>query len=108
MVDRREHARRDVSIEARLFLREDKPAILPCRIIDISEGGAKVQIGFPYRLPAQLFLLKDDDDNIYECEAIWQSGQLVGLMFLDLCARGKRQAVLDELETAEVVEGTSS
>ena len=103
MDDRREHVRDQVSIKACLLLRDEKPKIITCRIIDISEGGAKVELAVIHPLPPQVFLVKDEDEIIYECEPAWQNGQLGGLMFLDLCAGAKRQELLEDLLIAETV-----
>jgi hypothetical protein len=64
MPNRRLHPREQVSIETRLFLRAVSrtvpPTIIPCRVIDVSETGAKIEIGVHYRLPPRVFLLRDE------------------------------------------------
>jgi hypothetical protein len=107
MVDRREHRRTEVSFETHVFVRGRLPTLLPCNVLDISSGGAKVQIGVPYALPRQVFLLRDERENIYECETVWQDEQTAGLAFVDLCARAKRDELLEEIETAEIVDWPS-
>jgi hypothetical protein len=102
-VDLRKHARRTVSIEARLFWRGEILSILPCRIVEISEKGARVRAHFPSDLPSLVFLLKDECEIIYECETVWQQDGTAGLMFVNLHADSQRQKLLKEIETAEIV-----
>jgi hypothetical protein len=95
--DQRRHARKKVSIEAHLFLRGEKSRVIPCKVLDISEGGARVKTAVPCSLPSEVFLVKDEAEIIYECETVWQKRNTAGLMFLDLCARAKLQGVLDDM-----------
>ena len=103
MVDRREHSRRTVCIEANLFWRDEKPSILACKIVDLSGVGARIRAHFLLPLPSRVFLIKDGGENIYECETIWQEPGTAGLMLLDLCASSKRQDLLNEIETAQMI-----
>jgi hypothetical protein len=107
MIDRREHRRTEVAFETCVFVRRRSPTLIPCNVLDLSAGGAKVQIGVPYALPRQVFLLRDERENIYECETVWQDEQTAGLAFVDLCARAKRDELLKEIETAEIVDWPS-
>jgi hypothetical protein len=102
-VNPRKHARRTVCIEARLFWRHEEPAILPCIIVDISEGGARIRAHFPSPVPPVVFLVKDEGEIIYECETVWQQDGTAGLMFVNLCAYQQRQELLKEIETAKIV-----
>ena len=102
--DRRKHARGETSIEAQLFLRGDQPKLIPCSIVDLSQGGVKIQLEVSLPLPSRVFLLTDGGENLYECEAVWQDEQSAGLMFVDLYARAKRQQLLEEIATAELVD----
>ena len=103
MVDRREHGRKEVSIEMRLLVRGETPTIIPCRVVDISQSGAKVRIDVRYRLPRNVFLVRNENENIYECETAWQIEQTAGLTFVGPCARGKHQDLLREIAIAEPV-----
>jgi hypothetical protein len=103
MFDRREHPRRTVSIDAHLFWRDEQPSILACKIVDLSEVGARIRAHFLLPLPSQVFLIKDEGENIYECETIWQQPGTAGLTFLDLCSGSKRQDLLNEIKTAQII-----
>lgn len=102
VVDRREHERRDVPLETHLFLRSEKPTIIPCRIVDLSPGGAQVQVNIRYRLPSQVFLLRNKGENICECEVVWQVTQAVGLKFVGLFAPERHQQLVKEIEAARL------
>ena len=108
MRDQRRHARKKVSIDAHLFFRGEEPAIIPCKVVDISEGGARVKVGVPYDLPSEVFLVKDEAEIIYECETVWQKKRTAGLMFLDLCAHSKLQRLLDEMWGAKMIDRRSA
>lgn len=101
MDDRRKHKRTEILLEARLYIRDDIRMIVPCTITDISEGGARVDLRGDLILPPRVFLLKDEDENIYECETMWRNAQAAGLMFVDLCARAKRLELLEEIRAVE-------
>ena len=102
--DQRRHARKKVSIEAHLFLRGEKSRVIPCKVLDISEGGARVKTAVPCTLPSEVFLIKDEAEIICECETVWQKRNTAGLMFLDLCARAKLQGVLDDMRGAQILD----
>ena len=95
--DKRRYARKKVSIEANLFILGEKGTAIPCKVVDLSRGGAQVKIAVPDTLPPEVFLIKDEAHTIYECETVWQKKQAAGLMFRDLCAHSKLQRLLDEM-----------
>ena len=97
------HPRREVSIETRLFLPSANPKILPCRIVNVSKGGVKVQIFVNYLLPSRLIIMRAEHENMYECRTAWQVGQTAGLAFVSLCARAKHQEVIEEMKTARII-----
>jgi hypothetical protein len=107
MDNRRVHPRREVSIETRLFLRgashREVATIIPCRIVDVSESGAKIELPFPYRLPPRVYLLRDEKESIFECGTMWQVSQEVGLAFVERCGWAKHDELLKELETARIL-----
>lgn len=102
MVDRREYPRREVSIETHLFLRGEKPPVIPCRIIDISQGGAQILVNIRYRLPPRVFLLRDVSENICECAIAWQVTQAAGLKFVNIFAPARHPELVKEIEAAKL------
>ena len=104
MPDRRVHPRKQASIQTRLFLRTEKPTIIPCQIVNVSEGGAKVEIGVHYRLPARVFLLRDENENMYECRTIWQIDRAAGLAFVERCGWARHDELLNEIRAARILD----
>jgi hypothetical protein len=102
--NRRRHVREKVSIEAHLFIRGETHIAIPCKVADLSQGGARIKMAVPYDLPSHVFLVKYEGEIIYECETIWQKNQKAGLMFLDLCAHSKLQQLRCEMWRAEMLE----
>ena len=107
MANRRKHVRREVSLDAHLFLRGETPRLIPCKVLDLSEGGAKIRMASPYPLPPRIFLVKAQGEIIYECEIAWLKEETAGLMFLDLCAHEKHHELLEEIKAAETVSSAS-
>jgi hypothetical protein len=83
--------------------RNETAIIIPCRIVDVSERGARVLVKVRYRLPARVFLLRGEDENSYECRVAWQDGQSAGLQFAELCSRARHQELMREMKTAQIV-----
>jgi hypothetical protein len=102
-VNHRQHARRTVSIAARLFWRDEGRLILPCMIVDISQGGARIRAHFPSALPPLVYLAEDESEAIYECAPVWQQDGTAGLRFVNLCGTSQQRELLREMETAEIV-----
>lgn len=103
MENRRQHSRKEVGIDTRLFLPSPSPRVVLCRIIDVSEGGVKVQMNTNYRLPSQLVLMRGENENMYECRLAWQVERTAGLMFISVCGRAKHQEMLEQAARARVV-----
>jgi hypothetical protein len=105
--EQRAHPRREVSIETRLFLRgvlrSEVPTIIPCRIVDASESGARIELDVQHRLPPRVYLLRDEKESMYECRTVWQVGQAAGLVFVERCGWAKHDELLKELGTARIL-----
>jgi hypothetical protein len=96
--------RETVSIRAILILRAEVFIMIPCQMLDLSKGGAKVQIKASYTLPAKLFLLNDESEDLYECETRWQNEDTAGLMFIDVCTSSKYKEMMERCADAVVIE----
>lgn len=107
MVERREHTREAASIETRVFLDGVRPVVIPCRVLDVSEGGMKIQLNFYYQLPRLVVILRAEHENMYECRTAWQSERTAGLDFLDLCTRAKHEGIIEQMKTARVIDKDS-
>jgi hypothetical protein len=104
MRDLRQHARQEVSIETRLFLPCVNPKVIACRILDVSAGGAKIEMDIHYLLPPQLVLLRGEHENMYECQVAWQDGRKAGLKFLYLCPWPTHQAIMTDMKRARIID----
>ena len=79
--DKRKHRRRSLSRQATLR-GSDGSEIAGCTVNDISDGGAKVILDRPARLPATFALwLKDDGSVLRECKLVWREGDVLGVEF---------------------------
>ena len=100
----RAHVREKVDIAARLIMGGERFIIIPCRIVDRSDGGMKVEMKVSHPLPNKIFLLGDNSEDLYECETRWQNEEMAGLMLIDLCLRSKRKEILAKAEEALTLE----
>ena len=79
--DKRKHRRRSLSRQATLR-GSDGREIAGCTVSDISDGGAKVILDRPARLPETFTLwLNDDGSVLRECTVVWREGDVIGVQF---------------------------
>jgi hypothetical protein len=86
--------RKKVDIAARLIVLAERYTIIPCRIVDRSQEGMKVEMHVSFPLPDKFFLLGDESEDLYECDMRWQNGTAVGLKIIDVCVNSNRRTVL--------------
>jgi hypothetical protein len=79
--DRRSSVRKKVVRAARVIFNENQN-LVDCTILDLSDGGAKLE--FPSRqvLP-RTFDLQMQNGAIYRCEVRWAKDNFFGVRFLD-------------------------
>lgn len=79
--DRRTHVRKKVQKSGKVIF-NDSQSMIDCTILDISEGGAKLE--FPNRqvLP-RTFVLQLGDGSVTRCEVRWAKDNYFGVRFLD-------------------------
>jgi hypothetical protein len=54
----------------------------PCRVIDISKGGAQLDISAD-KIPDSFYLEMDHEpNNLATCQVVWRQGRRVGVKFL--------------------------
>jgi hypothetical protein len=53
----------------------------PCVVLEISQAGAKLQIGNDWILPRTFWLRIDGDTLMHYCTLVWREGQHVGVEF---------------------------
>lgn len=54
---------------------------IPCRVVDISAGGARIEVGNDVVVPDRFKLLIPDDLFEAECEVRHNGGSFAGLIF---------------------------
>lgn len=92
--DSRAHPRIPTCLKGRL-LSIDGRCYLACTIIDLSEGGARVNTAHYALLPSELFLLVEKTGDNFECEMRWLRSVDLGLSFIDTPGRTSRKTLLD-------------
>ena len=96
IVRHRLHERESVSIKGKLVCVADKSYTLDCMIVDLSQGGARVELREEGEIPDEVLLFEMDKQNIYECLVRWRKGRQAGLHFIDICSKAVRQALMDD------------
>ena len=79
--DRRSSPRKKVLRPARVFF-TDKQSLVDCTILDLSDGGAKLEFTARQVLP-RTFDLQMQNGAIYRCEVRWAKDNFFGVRFLD-------------------------
>jgi len=79
--NRRKFERIPVKIGASAIMANTE-ASFECTILDISEGGAKLQIPEVDIIPVEFKLYVPETDQIYSCEVVWREGIYLGLQFV--------------------------
>jgi hypothetical protein len=100
----RAYYRENVDVDGRLIVLAERLTIIPCRIVDKSTGGMKVELKVPYMLPTQVFLMEDGSEHIYECQKRWQNDTIAGLMLIDVCMYSTRRNIMAKVGSAVVLE----
>ena len=96
----RAHVRERVDLPAHIVIKGDPPILLPCRILNRSEGGAKIVMEGSWDLPNKLLILADGNNAVRECEVRWQLAYEAGLKFLHPCSDAFRAELLQKLNLA--------
>jgi hypothetical protein len=81
--DRREHPREVVNLRARALYGPKRELWADCTIVDLSKGGAKLQISEIYPLPGRFRLMQVKGGIVYEARLRWRRGDLTGVAFDD-------------------------
>ena len=79
MEEGRSSLRRRMLKEGKLLLSDTQ--IFDCRIRDMSDGGARVELASFFELPKQLRLWVVSTNLVMPAELAWQRGQMIGLRF---------------------------
>jgi hypothetical protein len=90
-INRRNRGRRRAILAGYLLFDDDRSSA--CRIVDLSETGARVRLPTLMPLPETFWLLNTSDWLAHEVKLAWRSGVDAGLVFLS--KRNLREPVTD-------------
>src|SRR4051812_41761235 len=79
-VERRSAVRIPVDLDARVF-----PGALQCRVLDLSDKGARVRFDDPTVHADDLILVLWEDGRAFEAHAVWWRGEEIGVRFIRAC-----------------------
>ncbi len=69
---------------------DDGKPLCPCLMIDVSSGGARLQIEGTVELPATFILVLSKDGLVRRpCKSVWRGPITVGVQFITKPAAGK-------------------
>jgi hypothetical protein len=77
--ERRAEQRRPVNLRATVVY-DDGVSRLDARIVDVSRGGARLELSSPANLPGQFYMLTPPH-QLQHCAVVWQADRTVGVMF---------------------------
>jgi hypothetical protein len=78
--ERRYVARTTISKDALLFFDEQR-GVLTCRVQDVTNSGAGIELHTLNLLPLNFELSFDNFHTVRECRVIWRQGDFVGVAF---------------------------
>jgi len=82
-VQKRKDARRQISLAAAIFAADGGPMICQCTMADVSEGGAKLLVEEPSKVPERLVLVLSRGAGARrECAVRWRGTTAVGVRFV--------------------------
>ncbi len=69
----------------------DRMISTAANIVNISKGGAKVEVMYPRRGPSVIMLHDEVNGELYVCEVRWRTENFIGVTFLDVFGPGRRR-----------------
>jgi hypothetical protein len=58
--------------------------MIPCIVVDMSDGGARIEAKYPETLPEEFSLVFIEDSvRPHRCHLMWRSGTHVGVSFFE-------------------------
>lgn len=80
--NRRTEPRRRVARSATISA-HDSPSPVPCVVLDISTGGARLDVHHSAKIPQRFRLVIDLEGTERTCEVVWRRENSVGVKFID-------------------------
>jgi hypothetical protein len=81
-IERRSIARTTISKDALLFF-DAQCGALTCRVQDVTNAGAGIELQTLNLLPPDFELSFDNFHTVRECRVIWRQGDFIGVAFLN-------------------------
>jgi uncharacterized protein YbaA (DUF1428 family) len=82
-VQKRKAARRQVNVAAAIFAEDGGPMICQCTMADVSEGGARLMVEEPCKVPDSLVLVLSRGARTHRKSKVrWRGAKAVGVQFL--------------------------
>jgi hypothetical protein len=79
--ERRRSPRMSTTIPALIFVRPNAP-LCPCTVLDVSQGGGRVRVEAPMRIPDHFYLLFTRTATVRrECRVVWRHENYMGVAF---------------------------
>ena len=80
--DRRKHPRRPLARDC--WIDPGQPPAFPCRMVDVSESGARVVSAAAEHVPDEFYLYMTRNGAVgRKCQVAWRAEQQMGLKFVD-------------------------
>ncbi len=84
-VQKRKGARRQVNLAAAILANDGGPMICQCTMADVSEGGARLIVEEPSKVPDSLVLVLSRGARAHrKCIVRWRAAKAVGVQFVEI------------------------
>ena len=80
--DDRRGGSRQSKVRAAITLFDGPLSPIPCVLINLSAGGARLNVMSPGDLPDEFLLTVEADDLKHKCQVVWRKGDEVGVRFV--------------------------
>lgn len=104
MQDRRALARQNVEFNGKLIF-VDAARIIDCRVVDMTEDGARVELSGATEMPDRVYLWERQTNMVFECAVRWRKPGCIGISFQGSCGRVMRQAIVEACSLGTVEAG---
>jgi hypothetical protein len=95
---RRATLRHEVSVRGAVIIQVGEASrSVGCRLIDLSLGGARIELDEDCILPEKVKLTENCRGTVHECSVRWRNGREAGLGFLNPATLSQRKALIEEL-----------
>jgi hypothetical protein len=54
----------------------------PCKVLDVSTRGARLEMSETKKMPEEFFLLIQGQSERLRCQVVWQNGATIGVLYV--------------------------